>query len=69
MDRETKITEILIIIFLIIVFISPIFAAMLLIDNSIKSKHIRQLEVELNNLRFEADYLDFVKEDNQKQGY
>lgn len=67
MDKETKVTEILIIIFLIIIFISPILAAVLLIDNNIKSKHIKQLEIEINSLRFEANYLEYVKEDYERQ--
>lgn len=68
MDKETKVTEVLIIIFLIIIFVSPFMVGILLIDNDVKSRHIKQLEIEINSLRFEQDYLEYVYEDNYKQG-
>ena len=67
MNIETKLTEILVSVFIISIILMPFIIIMLLISNINKAKYIKDMETKINTLQFEKEYLEFVYDDNVRQ--
>ena len=69
MNIETKLTEILVGVFIISIILMPFIIIMLLISNINKAKYIKDMETKINTLQFEKEYLEYAYEDSLNQRY
>lgn len=67
MNIETKLTEILVSVFIVSIILMPFIIIMLLISNINKAKYIKDMKIKINTLQFEKEYLEFVYDDNIRQ--
>ena len=66
---EDKILDILIIILLLVIIISPILAITFIKTTIDKVIYIKELEQQVNTLKFEKEYLEYAYEDSLNQRY
>ena len=64
---ENKLSEILIILFLTVIIAAPIICFFVIIDDIHRIKEIEKLENEVNFLKQEIDYRDYITNDNLNQ--
>jgi hypothetical protein len=67
MNYETKLVEMMIVVFILCIIIMPFLCIKLLIENISKAKYIENIQIRINDLQFEKEYLEFVLEDSIKQ--
>ena len=64
---EDKLSEILIVLFLIFIILAPIICFFAIIDDIHRIREIDRLETQINILQQEIEYRDYVTNDNLNQ--